>query len=545
MTKDRLFSSSCGNSLKAFIGYWHRPNDVRALRVMSGFVALAIILFPLAGPAFGATGEYGHVAFANSGAVAAQPDFLEGLALLHDFEYSTAAAAFRRAEVADPGFAMANWGEAMTYNHPIWMQQNLEAARAALDKLAPTAGERRAKAKTEREKEYLDTIEILYGTGSKEERDFRYEQAMAKLHEHYPKDVDAAAFYGLSILGTAHAGRDVATYMRAAGVLEEAWMDHHEHPGLVHYLIHSYDDPAHAPLGLRAARIYARIAPDAGHAQHMTSHIFLALGMWQESVDANIAAMAAVNRQRKLEGKPPECCGHYPSWLGYSYLQLGKMDDARSALAACRSESGTQAASKHPGHVMDPDESMSASFANMRLRYLLDSGDWAGEVAHWALPETAGPGAQLDFAFAQALGEIALGHVAAAQQAIDDLEAIGRKVAEIETKQANSDPSDRLRPQIFLLEARGLFAEHEGDLPGAEKLLRQAVSLEETLPVAFGPPTIDKPTHELLGEFLLRHDRKDEARAEFEKALARTPGRRLAEQGFAAASAGTASKRAQ
>ena len=441
---------------------------------------------------------------------------------------------------------MAYWGEAMTFNHPIWMQQNLEAARAALNKLAPTAAERRAKAKTDREKGYLDAIEVLYGAGSKEARDFRYEKAMAKLHQHYPKDVDAAAFYGLSILGTAHAGRDIATYMRAAGVLEEAWMDHHEHPGLVHYLIHSYDDPTHAPLGLRAARIYARIAPDAAHAQHMTSHIFLALGMWRESVDANIAAMAAVDRQRKLEGKPPECCGHYPSWLGYSYLQLGKMDDARSALTACRSELGVQDASQHPGrHAMDPDESMSGSFANMRLRYLLESRDWAGEVAHWPLPETAGPDARLDFAFAAALGEIALGRGDAARKAIGELEAIGRKVAEIETKQANPDPSYRLRPEIFLLEARGLLAEQKGDLAGAEKLLRQAVSLEETLPIAFGPPTIDKPTHELLGEFLLRHDRKDEARAEFEKALARTPGRRLADQGFATASAGTASEGAQ
>jgi tetratricopeptide (TPR) repeat protein len=488
----------------------------------------------LAGSTASADGGYGHVDFANSGAASAQADFLDGLALLHDFEYPAAAAAFRRAEAVDPGFAMAYWGEAMTFNHPIWMQQDLKAAQSALNKLAPTPAVRRARAKTEREKAYLDTVEILYGDGSKEERDFRYEDAMAKLHARYPDDVDATAFYGLAILGTAHAGRDVATYMRAAGVLEEAWVNHHDHPGLVHYLIHSYDDPTHAPLGLRAARIYAKIAPDAGHAQHMTSHIFLALGMWQEVVQANIAAIADVDRARKAAGKGPVGCGHYPSWLGYGYLQLGQMDKARSAVALCRAAVESQATMDHPGMSMDPDESLTGAFANMRLRYLLDSGDWKGEIAGWILPKSTGPGARLDFAFARAMGEIMQGHRDAARQALAELAAVGHEVADIKTKSADPDPSYRVRPEIFLLEAGALLAEQEGDFAGAERLLRQAVGLEDKLPIAFGPPTIDKPTHELLGEFLLRRGRKVEAHAEFGKAVGRTPGRRLAEQGFEA-----------
>lgn len=500
-------------------------------------VALITGLLFAGAPATSAEG-YGHVAFANSGATAAQADFIQGLALLHDFEYAAAAIAFQRAEATDPGFAMAYWGEAMTFNHPLWAQQDIAAARAALNKLAPTAAARRARAKSDREQAYLDAVEMLYGQGSKVERDSRYENAMAKLHESYPDDVDAAAFYGLSILGTAHAGRDIATYMRAARVLEEAWIDHREHPGLVHYLIHSYDDPAHAPLGLRAARIYARIAPDAGHAQHMTSHIFLALGMWPETVQANLAAIADVDRMRTAQGKSLIRCGHYPAWLGYAYLQLGKIGEARTALAACRATLESQAAMEHPGMSMDPDSNVTAAFANMRLRYLLDTDDWQGEIAGWQLPKDAGPGARLDFAFARALSEIERGHDLEARQALGELEAIGRQVAESETKSANADPSYRLRPGVLLLEAQALLAERERDLAGAEKLLRQAVSLEDALPIAFGPPTIDKPTHELLGEFLLRRSRKDEARGEFEKTLARTPGRRLAEQGFATASAG-------
>jgi len=470
-------------------------------------------------------GQYGHVTFANSGSPAAQKNFLEGLALLHDFEYPAAADAFRRAQTTDPDFAMAYWGEAMTFNHPVWMQQDLNAGRAALNKLGPTSSKRRAKAKTDREKEYLDAVEILYGDGTKEQRDFKYMDAMAKLHADYPEDVDATAFYGLAILGTAHEGRNETTYMRAAGVLEEAWINNHEHPGLLHYLIHSYDDPTHAPLGLRAARLYAKIAPDAGHAQHMTSHIFLALGMWKETVDANIAAIAAANRQR--QGRSQIRCGHYPSWLGYAYLQLGQLDKAKVALSACRAALESQTTMDHNSHSMDPDTSLSGSFANMLLRYQIDGGDGSGEISEWTLPRTAGSGARLDFVFARLMNQVLQKNVVAARQSLTELEATAREAKDVLTKASDSDPTYRVRPDIVLLEARALIAEQDNDLAGAEKLLRQAVALEETLPMAFGPPTIDKPTYELFGEFLLRRGRKDESRAAFQRALARTPGRRL------------------
>jgi len=470
-------------------------------------------------------GQYGHVVFANSGSPAAQKDFLEGLALLHDFEYPAAADAFRRAQTTDPDFAMAYWGEAMTFNHPVWMQQDLNAGRAALNKLGPTSSERRAKAKTDREKEYLDSVEILYGDGTKEQRDFKYMDSMAKLHADYPDDIDATAFYGLAILGTAHEGRNETTYMRAAGVLEEAWINNHEHPGLLHYLIHSYDDPTHAPLGLRAARLYAKIAPDAGHAQHMTSHIFLALGMWKETVAANIAAIAAANRQR--QGRSPIRCGHYPSWLGYAYLQLGQLDKAKVTLSACRAALESQTMMDHNSHSMDPDTSLAGSFANMLLRYQIDGGDWNTEMSSCTLPKSAGPGARLDFIFARIMREISQKNSAAARQSLTELEATAREAKDIASKATDPDPTYRVAPEIVLLEARALMAEQENDLVNAENLLRQAVALEEKLPIAFGPPAIDKPTYELLGEFLLRRGRKDEARTAFEQALARTPGRRL------------------
>ena len=276
----------------------------------------------------GASGEtpVGEVHFANSGAHGAQAAFLRGLAQLHNFEYADAAEAFRQAEKTDPGFAMAYWGEAMTHNHPIWMEQDKDAARKALEKLGPTPEVRRGKVPSARERAYLDAVEILYGNGTKNERDVRYAAAMRSLSQKYPDDPDAAAFSALAILGTAHEGRDVSTYMRAAAILEELTCRYPDHPGAAHYLIHSYDDPAHAVLGLRAARRYSKIAPDAAHAQHMTSHIFIAMGMWDEVVAANETAVAVVNRGRERKGLPPVSCGHYAYWLEYGYLEQGKRD---------------------------------------------------------------------------------------------------------------------------------------------------------------------------------------------------------------------------
>ncbi|MEM7588448.1 MAG: hypothetical protein AAF560_33980, partial [Acidobacteriota bacterium] len=229
----------------------------------------------------------GKTEFPNSGSAEAQPHFLRGLLNLHSFEYSDARRDFRKAREIDPEFAMATWGEAMTYNFPIWLREDLTAGRSALEQLAPTAEERLALAPTEREKGYLGAVELLFGEGDKRQRDEAYRQAMADLAERFPEDLDAAAFHSLAILGTCHDGRDIPRYMQAAAVAEEVFSKNPQHPGAAHYLIHSYDDPVHAPLGLRAARVYADIAPAATHALHMPSHIFLALGMWPETATSN------------------------------------------------------------------------------------------------------------------------------------------------------------------------------------------------------------------------------------------------------------------
>lgn len=476
-------------------------------------------------PALAESAPAGEVAFANSGAPAAQERFLYGLAQLHNFEYATAAEAFRAAQAIDPSFAMAYWGEAMTFNHAIWMEQDLTGARAILAKLGATPAERAAKAPTEREKGYLSTVEILYGEGSKEERDFLYEEALGELSRRFPDDPNAAAFHALSILGTAHAGRDVAIYMRSAAILEEWYPRLPDHPGILHYLIHSYDDPDHAPLGLRAARRYGDVAPEAPHARHMTSHIFLALGDWDGVVVANEAASAAGNRMRGAHGQHARGCGHYPFWLAYGYLEQGRFGDARRVLEECRAEATSDHATGADDPGCDPDRSSLGSYVAMWSRYLIDSEDYGGEVSGWTIDPGPRPATRFHLAFARGFAAARRGDLASARAEATKMQAA--KV-ELDARYAAEKPTDRSpqqRTEVLTLELAGAIAAAEGKTSVAIERLLAAAKLESEMPVDFGPPTVDKPANELLGEVLLASGDAKGAKVAFEAALARTPRR--------------------
>ncbi|MGH9627096.1 MAG: hypothetical protein ACRD7E_01850, partial [Bryobacteraceae bacterium] len=182
----------------------------------------------------------GRIVFPTSGPAEAQKHFIRGVLFLHSFEYLQAREEFQTAQKQVPAFAMAYWGEAMSYNEPLWFAQDADSARAALKQLAATPQERRAKARTAREAAYLEAAEILYGEGSKEERDFKYSAAMRRLHEKYPDDHEAALFYALSLLGTCHRGREFRKYMRAAAIAEAVLVENPKHPGALHYAIHCY-----------------------------------------------------------------------------------------------------------------------------------------------------------------------------------------------------------------------------------------------------------------------------------------------------------------
>jgi hypothetical protein len=477
-----------------------------------------------------AQSDVGEVSFANSGAPAAQEAFLRGLALLHNFEYPDAAVAFRKAQEADPSFAMAYWGEALTYTHPVWFQQNADAARAALRRLGTTPEERLAKAATEREKDYLRTLDVLYGEGEKNDRDVRYAEAMRVLHEKYPDDVDATAFYALSLLGTAHEGRDFATYMRAAALLEEVFPAHRHHPGVLHYLIHCYDDPVHAPLGMRAARLYGAVAPNAGHALHMTSHIFVALGMWDDVIDANRRAIAVVNRQRAAASKQPGDCGHYPTWLHYAYLQERRFDEARQALDACRASAFSEGF--RSAGAMDTQQDRMDAYADMRAHQVANGGALTAADAV-TIPDNAdSAGARFMLAYADLL--------AAAQR--NDVEALKKNAAQLQSLQhgvhaamehdGSMNPTYRIRIDVMLQEAAALQAIAAGKRAEGIALLQAAAKAEEGMPLEFGPPVVPKPAAELLAEQLLAAGRTAEAEAAYRGVLARMPERAVAVSGL-------------
>lgn len=488
-------------------------------------LATAMSVPAAAQPAPAVAAPLGEVSFANSGNPAAQAPFLRGLALLHNFEYGRAAAAFRQAEAADPGFAMAWWGEAMTFNHPVWMEQDKEAGEAVLAHLGTSREVRLARAKTLRERLYLDAVEALYGPGSKEERDQLYSRRMGALFAAYPDDVDARAFYALSLLGLAHQGRDHVLYMRAAALLEEVFPTHPRHPGVVHYLIHSYDDPVHAPLGLRAARLYGAIAPDAGHALHMTSHIYLALGLWLKVEEANERAIEVVNAQLKTAGKPALSCGHYPEWLVYARLQRG--EDASAEIAACHAQGAHDAQTRATTGHLDPYRSLALSWADMAIRQGIDTGTWA--INPPALPEDQYLETRFTLAYAVLLA--AGRDFARLRAARARLEALGAAIVEAVPQERPAGVDLPRRVRVVLLQADGLEKLAGGDSAAGITALRAAVDAEAAIPAGFGPPLIEKPSQELLGDTLLRLGRFDEAAEAYEAALAAAPNRRLSVRG--------------
>lgn len=465
------------------------------------------------------------VVMATSATGEARAQFLRGLALLHNFEYDRAAEAFRQSQAADPDFVMPYWGEAMTHNHSLWDYQDRDAALAVLARLGATPTARAGKARNAREGQWLDAVETLYGKGAKEARDLAYLAKMEAMLAADPVDIEARAFTGLAILAASHGGRQIPMFMRAAGVLEEGFMQHQQHPGILHYLIHSYDDADHAPLGARAAARYAVVAPDAGHAQHMVSHIFHALGDWQSSERANVNADAVVDRQRAAAGRDPAFCGHYNEWLVYALLQQGK--NASEIVKGCRAQAEAQI---DAGPKNKLGGGPASSYAGIALWNGVATGNWPeplkGVDEGFLL-------ARYDMANARLLANV--GNLAEAKAAHTEMQALA---TEITTALKEEDPLNSWIPPWMerqLAQAEAVVALSSGQREEALALLRAAAEAESAVPAVYGPPPMAKPSWELLGEQLLADGRKQEAVEAFRRALAFAPGRRLTQLGMEAA----------
>src|SRR5207237_4355954 len=251
--------------------------------------------------------------------------------------------AVRDAQKADPAFALGYWGEATSFNHPLWAEQDLASARRALEKLAPDARARAAKAPAGKERELIEAADILFGAGDKLARDIAYSQALGRMHAKYPQDDEISVMYALSLLGTARPGeKSTRNAMQAGALALDLFQRHPQHPGAAHFIIHAFDDPDHAILSLPAARSYSQIAPSAAHALHMPSHIFVQLGMWDDVVASNVVAYKAANDLAEAKNLPRGREDfHTLSWLQYAYLQQGKFDEAAKSVAIAQAVADT------------------------------------------------------------------------------------------------------------------------------------------------------------------------------------------------------------
>src|SRR5262249_1360079 len=348
--------------------------------------------------------KLGRVHFPVSCASAVQTDFERAVALLHSFWYEEAVKAFTAITTSDPGCAMGYWGIAMSVYYPLWQPPSpamLQKGAAALEKT-------RGLTATPREKDYIAAIDTYYREADKLDHRTRavaYEKAMAQLDARYPDDREAAVFYALALNASAlKTDKTFANQKKAAEILNKIWKEEPNHPGIVHYLIHSDDSPQFAEAGLDAAICYAKVAPEVPHALHMPSHIFTRLGMWQQSIDSNRAAhAAALNYVRKSAGPGSydQETLHTMDYLEYAYLQIAQ--DGPDELIGFRQIEG-------------PNLVGAYAVAAIPVRYALEHRDWPAAAAlsepAIGFPLERFPWAEAMIAYARALGDARTGNTA-------------------------------------------------------------------------------------------------------------------------------------
>ncbi|MBT5331957.1 MAG: hypothetical protein HOL48_09255 [Porticoccaceae bacterium] len=474
--------------------------------------------------------EYGSTDFEATGLPEAHEAFTLGLLKMHNFEYADALESFKEAQAIDPNFTMAYWGEALAYDQFFWHRHDLEKSRAAMAKLGSTAEERASRAVTQREKDYLHTIEVLFGEGSEHEREVAYSDALQALHEKYPEDLDAAAFYALSILATSYDGRDYARYMKAGAITESILAVNPRHPGALHYNIHSYDDPIHAPLGLRSAKTYNEVAPSAVHALHMGSHIYYALGMWELGVERNIRSYEEdVSRQADPNDPYGGQAYHALTWVPYGYQQMGDFETAREYIGRIEKqvEQYGDQASVHRNH-----------YVTTRASFLVDSLDWDGDLADVQISHDG----LSDYAITTDLyvdGLVALnrGDVDKSRSALrmmnmhagEEMGGMSSMEGMVMTSARRADTA----PLLLRLALEGQIELASGNAEKAVELISRAEQIEGALASEYGPAVPVQPMAELLADVYRETGDNEMARKYYELSLTRAVGRHRSLEGLA------------
>jgi tetratricopeptide (TPR) repeat protein len=479
--------------------------------------------------------KLGTVSFPTSCAPAVQARFARAVALLHSFWYDEAEKAFGEVAAADPSCAMAQWGAAMSLYHPIWAAPTPAEVKRGQEAVAKA---RAAGAPTERERDYVGAIEAFFrdaDTVDHRTRAVAYEKAMERVHDRYPDDREAAIFYSLALLGTAPpSDKTYANQKKAGAILNAVLPLQPDHPGVAHYLIHSFDYPELAELALPAARSYSRIAESSPHALHMPSHIFVRLGLWDDAIRANedSAAAARAHVEKTQPGAASFDEMHAVDYLTYAFLQEGRDAKALEMLERVRAVK----------RLDNPNFAAAYALAAVPARYALERGRWA-EAAALEVAPASFPWAQFPFAeaithFARAVGAARSGDPARARQAIERLDALHPAAVDAKT------PYWPGQIEIQRRAASGWLARAEGRSDEAVRLLKEAAELEAATDKHPVTPGAVAPARELYADLLMELGRPAEALAEYEASLKIAPSRSYALSGAvrAADAAGQAEK---
>jgi tetratricopeptide (TPR) repeat protein len=487
-------------------------------------VSAALILFPVAATLADTGHEHkegdptklGKLHFPISCGAASQKKFDVGLAMLHSFWYAKSDKAFSELAAADPGCAMAQWGVAMSRFHQIWEAPPPDDLKAGV---AAIAAARAAGAKTERERDYIEALGVYYDKSDTLDhvtRFLAFEKTMADLAAKYPKDREASIFYALTLNGVALAVPPDKTYARqkkAGEILEPIFREMPQHPGIAHYIIHSYDYPPLAARGLDAARRYAKIAQDSPHALHMPSHIFTRLGLWEDSISSNLASAEAAHRdlQRTMPGAFSFEELHAMDYLAYAYLQSGRDTEARKVFDdASRAEKFDK-------------ENFAVAYALSAIpaRLALERRDWkaATELKPAGFAWAKFPWTESTVVFTRAVGFAKSGDVASARGQVDRLEKLRDSLREAK----NGYWSDQV--EIARREAAAWLARAEKKDSEALELMRSAAELEDSTDKHPVTPGALLPAREQLGDLLLELGKPAEALAEYRSDLVSSPNR--------------------
>ena len=461
--------------------------------------------------------QLGSVNFPTSCNAAADAKVKTGVALMHSFQYQQSRETFEQAAAADPKCAVAHWGATMTHYHQLWENPDkdaLDKGRAELGIAHKLGG-----GNTAIERGYITAADAYFARDTNltyEQRVQSYVNAMAKVHAANPNDVDASSFYALSLVSLAYKDDEHGSQHRqdALAILLPLFTANPDHPGVAHYIIHAADTPALAPQALEAARRYAKIAPDSAHALHMPAHTFTRLGLWQESIDSNVAAEAVAAKALAAHEAEAHYQFHAMDFLAYSYVQMGQGAEAQKVLDDLK-------------NVKTDEHHITMRATYLDARNALDMRDWKKAAA---LPVPSGLGASdlVSIYWAKSIGSARTGDAAAAKENLEKM--LPGLAARAEEDKASGEKVHEGKP-IEQLEAEGWLAFAEKRYDDGATSLRAAADRQE----ADGIDSVVIPAREMLAEFFIETKQPDKALIEYRAVLKESPGRFNAQYGAAIA----------